>query len=198
MTQNTPTPTHASVRRALGFAAWWRRCNAWYRLLEPARACLLASLVVPVLFVFVPQGTDLLRRIASECLWGWHSLFMFAGAFVAGGVSWAWARFLLNCPPHRDLAGLSASDAADTARARLTTVCGLVAPLGLGVGFFCAAPDSGDLSGCLLRGGLCVLIGAVICLLAEPAWRWVSPRLAGLYKLRQSKCTRRAVNIDSD
>ena len=48
------------------FGGFWKRCRYWYRLLEPARASLLVSLVVPVTFIFVDQGRDSLRRIASD------------------------------------------------------------------------------------------------------------------------------------
>src|SRR6516164_3891389 len=76
---------------------WWKTTLRWYRLLQPARACLLASLLVPVIFVWVEQGRDTLRRIASEGVVSAHAIWMHGGASVVGLVSWAWARFLLDC-----------------------------------------------------------------------------------------------------
>src|SRR5437016_3179219 len=75
---------------------FWLRIHLWYQVLHPARACFLISLVVPLLFIGVPQGRDTLRLVASKGI-SWQGFWTIAGMCAAGFASWGWARFLLNC-----------------------------------------------------------------------------------------------------
>ncbi len=121
----------------------WKLAVLWYRVVGPARACLVASSLVPVLFVGVAQGSDLLRRIVSAPgggpAWG-HALAMFAGLLVLGISSWGWARFLLHCsfPGTHVRSALGAR--ADTVRRAMRRACGLIGPGGLGAGFLALGP----------------------------------------------------------
>src|ERR1700710_46866 len=93
------------LSRVSTFIVWSHR---WSRLLQPARACMLASLLVPVLFIGVGQGRDIVRQLVAEASYDqvshqpvrfqltWHVVWMYAGLFAAGLSSWAWARFLFS------------------------------------------------------------------------------------------------------
>ncbi|MBI3882327.1 MAG: hypothetical protein HY301_20000 [Verrucomicrobia bacterium] len=123
--------------------AAWACTRAWYQLLSPARASLFASALVPLLFIFIPQGLDTVRQTVSPAPnhggeWWYFSRqawFMLFGLAVAGLASWAWTRFLLNCrfgPPPAD-----GPDEAtlEKWKRRVRCTCGSLPSFGMAVAF---------------------------------------------------------------
>ena len=156
------------------FGEWWKSVRQWYQLLQPARACLLASLLVPGLFIGVDQGRDTLRLVASEGV-SWHAFWMIAGMWVAGLASWGWARFLLNCefPTSEEAREISKDeDRSEKARLVLRRICGLLPPLGMAAGFLFAADNSGCIGRCVILAVISVAVAAALWFSFEPLRRW--------------------------
>ena len=142
----------------------WLSVRRWYQVLQPARACLLASLLVPLLFAFIDQGRETLRLVASPGHLE-HTVWMFAGMWVAGLASWGWARFLLHCefPISEDARELfKDEDKLKTARIILRRICGFLPPVGMALGFVCAADNSGTILNCLILAGFSLAIAAAL------------------------------------
>ncbi len=120
---------------------WWKTLRVAYRVIEPARASFLASALVPILFCVVLQGQELLRRTVSPPDETWTRSFLLFGAlFLAGGTSWAWARFLLNCDFGTTETDPASAAKADRLRMVMRRTCGVIPPIGLSVAFLFLGP----------------------------------------------------------
>jgi hypothetical protein len=176
--ENTPPSGWYSLlkQKVVDFLHWcgrvWNFVLRWYQLLQPARACLLASVLVPVLFIAIDQGQDTLRKVASEGV-SLHAFWMVTGMWVAGLTSWAWARFLLNCdfPMSNEVLGID-QDEAKKARHLLQRSCGLLPPLAMAAAFLFAADNSGVIPQCLILAGVSFGIAVLLWCSFEPLHRW--------------------------
>jgi len=149
----------------------WKSFRRWYDLLQPARICFLVSLVVPVLFCYVDQGRDTLRRIASDPV-SLHTMWMFIGMWIAGLASWGWARFLLSCNLYTANEGDKLPSAQlDRARLVVRRICGVLPPTGMGAGFLVAADNSGTIWSCIILATLSFAVAVVLWFSFEPLVR---------------------------
>lgn len=103
-----PDSTEESPRASGGWALlqkpWWF-CVTLFRALSPARFSLLVALIGGSLFLFVDQGTEILRSLAerdqdTQRLNPAHIAWFFGALGLWCVQTWYWARLLLSFEPH--------------------------------------------------------------------------------------------------
>ena len=110
------------------------------RVFVTGGAGFIGSALVPILFLVVDQGKDILRRLATDTQTLGSALrlevfFMIMGLFLLGVASWGWAKFLLNCQFPRSYLADQEREHTEKVRKIFRRSCGLLPSVGLAVAF---------------------------------------------------------------
>jgi len=156
---------------------WWRVRDLYHEL-KPCRFSVIVALIAWPVFVYVAQGTEILRTVGEGTAvggqWDWLRVFVFFSALMLWAItSWYAARVLLyfDFPGQR---GFTRSKFAET---HVPRILGIVPILIVGWGFVVAshsydpvAPAHGWLLGFAV---LCVLLAIVFYLLVALRRRFI-------------------------